>query len=65
MTTLNVTGMTCQNCVKHVREALAAVPGATRVEVDLASGQARIEGPADPAALINAVEAEGYEAQAA
>ena len=62
MTTLKISGMTCQNCVKHVTEALSAVPGVKTVQVDLATETARIEGDAPPEALIQAVEEEDYEA---
>lgn len=62
MTTLKISGMTCQNCVKHVTEALSAVPGVKDVQVDLATETARIEGDAPADALIQAVEAEDYEA---
>ncbi|HEY9856874.1 MAG TPA: heavy metal-associated domain-containing protein [Stenomitos sp.] len=62
MVTLSVTGMTCQNCVKHVTHALQGVPGAEQVSVDLASGTAQVGGSPDVQALIAAVEEEGYEA---
>jgi copper chaperone len=63
MIELQVTGMTCQHCVRAVREALGAVPGVTRVvEVDLGSGRATVEGDADPEALIAAIKEEGYTA---
>lgn len=41
--TISVTGMTCQNCVRHVREALAALPGVRSADVDLASNSATVE----------------------
>lgn len=41
--TISVTGMTCQNCVRHVREALAALPGVQSAEVDLDGGYATLE----------------------
>lgn len=65
MQTLTVTGMTCQNCVKHVTQALTQVPGVTGVAVDLATGTARVEGDASVDALVEAVREEGYEAHAA
>lgn len=37
-TTLDVDGMTCNNCATHVTEALQGLPGVTGVEVDLRSG---------------------------
>nr|WP_242472976.1 heavy metal-associated domain-containing protein [Rhodoferax fermentans] len=39
---LRVHDITCESCVKHVTTALQAVPGVTRVEVDLASGRTRV-----------------------
>lgn len=60
---LTVKGMSCEHCVKAVQEALAGVPGVSRVvEVSLERGEAAVEGTPDPAALIGAVEAEGYDA---
>jgi copper chaperone CopZ len=38
-----VTGMTCQNCVRHVREAIASLPGVRSAEVHLDSGAVDIE----------------------
>ena len=66
MIELKVTGMTCGHCEKAVSEALAAVAGVRRVvKVDRATGQASVEGSADPQALIKAIEEEGYAAQVA
>ncbi len=66
MIELKIEGMNCQHCVKAVSDALAEVPGVTRVEsVDLDSASARIEGEADPQALIAAVKAAGYQASMA
>lgn len=39
---LKVEGMTCQNCVRHVREALQAADGARSVDVDLTRGEASV-----------------------
>ncbi|AUB82445.1 CopZ family metallochaperone [Candidatus Thiodictyon syntrophicum] len=61
-TTIKVTGMTCQHCVRAVREALAAVPGVTAALVDLDGGTARVEGEAAAADLIHAVVDAGYQA---
>jgi len=65
MTSLKITGMTCQHCVRAATEALQAVPGVVRVEVDLASGLAQVQGSADQAALAAAVRAAGYGAEPA
>lgn len=64
-TQLKIEGMTCQNCVKHVRQALESVPGVATVEVDLESGRATVTGEAALSDLIAAVEDEGYEAREA
>ncbi len=66
MIKLNIAGMTCQHCVKAVREALGGVPGVERVvEVNLERGEATVEGQPDPKRLIEAVTEEGYEAKVA
>ena len=62
---LNITGMTCNHCENAVREALEAVPGSEDVTVDLASGEATVQGPADVRTLLRAVEKEGYGATVA
>ena len=58
-----VSGMTCEHCVRAVREEIGKIPGVSRVDVDLASGQVTIAAaPApDHAALRAAVDAAGYE----
>ncbi len=63
MTNLKITGMTCGHCVRSVTGALKAVPGVKGAEVDLRSGTAKVEGSADPKALVAAVEEEGYQAE--
>lgn len=62
MLVLRVNGMTCENCVRHVREALEQVPGVKSVQVDLAQNRATVEGDADPQLLVAALDEEGYEA---
>jgi len=61
MTELQVTGMTCGNCVRHVREALEQVPGVRAVEVRLETSQAVVvaEGVSQ-AQLEQAVIQSGY-----
>jgi copper chaperone len=63
MLNLKITGMTCGHCVHSVTGALKAVPGVKTAEVDLKTGSAKVEGAADPAALIAAVAEEGYTAE--
>ena len=64
-TVLEIRGMTCMNCVRHVTKALEGVSGVGTVEVDLDTGRATVR-PAggadlDPAALAGAVREAGYE----
>jgi copper chaperone CopZ len=58
---LGVGGMTCDDCVVHVTEALEAVPGVEDATVDLASRSAVVTASADVAteALAAAVRATG------
>jgi len=62
---LTIEGMTCASCVARVERALQAVPGVTLANVNLATESARVEGVADPAALIQAVKTVGYAARLA
>ena len=64
---LDVQGMTCGSCVKHVTKALQSVPGVNRVDVDLANGRASVAGdlPSGAAPLIAALALEDYPAQLA
>jgi copper chaperone CopZ len=63
-TELRVEGMNCENCVRHVREALEKINGVERVDLDLATSQATIEHEDGVAAdrLVIAIEDEGYTA---
>ena len=63
MTTLKIEGMSCGKCVEFVSKALQGVAGVQSAQVDLEKGQAEIEGSAEVAALIAAVEDEGYGAR--
>ncbi|MFD2261808.1 heavy metal translocating P-type ATPase [Lacibacterium aquatile] len=62
---LLIDGMSCASCVSHVEEALSGVPGVAKAEVNLATNRARVAlAAAIPTeALIQAVEAAGYEAR--
>jgi len=65
ITTLGITGMTCNGCVKHVDGALRALPGVTAVEVSLPANEAKVvhdpqRSPVD--SLIAAVVDAGYQA---
>ncbi|MCK5241472.1 permease [bacterium] len=61
---LEVKGMTCNNCVSHVRQALEKLPNIASVDINLATGQTTIHGQnLDSTALIQTIESEGYEVQ--
>jgi copper chaperone CopZ len=64
ITTLRITGMSCNHCERSVGEALRGVLGVTTVAVDLAGGSARVEHAesATRAQLVAAVEEAGYSA---
>ncbi|WP_019905275.1 heavy metal translocating P-type ATPase [Methylobacterium sp. 77] len=65
VTELSVTGLSCASCVGRVERALGAVQGITSANVNLATGRATVrhaEGTVDPAGLVEAVRAAGYEA---
>ncbi|WP_152049809.1 heavy metal translocating P-type ATPase [Tautonia marina] len=63
---LNISGMTCDHCVRAVRKAIEAVPGVRSAQVDLSSGSAQVRvmpGWVDNTGLTSAVSKAGYEAQ--
>lgn len=64
MTTLKITGMTCDACATHVEKALASVPGVTSATVSYPKGTAVVEiaGAVGAQALAAAVEGAGYHA---
>ena len=57
-----IEGMTCASCVSRVEKALQAVPGVTRVDVNLATERASVStrGTVPGSALIAAVDQAGY-----
>ncbi|MBI5637202.1 MAG: cation transporter [Nitrospinae bacterium] len=59
---LSIEGMTCNNCKKHVTEALREVAGVKSATVDLAKKNAVVEGdtPVSDDALKSAVSEAGY-----
>ncbi len=61
---ISIEGMACMHCVKHVQEALAAVPGVQEVNVDLEgkSATVSVDGSVTDEALKAAVDGAGYEA---
>lgn len=66
MIKLKVDGMSCDHCVRSVNNALAGVEGVKSVvEVSLERGEAILEGEPEIAALVAAIEEEGYKAEPA
>jgi copper chaperone CopZ len=63
-TTITVEGMSCAGCEESVEEALRDVSGVTDAEADRDAEQATVDGDADPADLVSAVESAGYSASA-
>lgn len=65
MLELKISGMSCRNCTDSVAKALSARPGVTKVEVDLASGSARVWGPEESrrSELVAVIESLGFEAE--
>jgi P-type Cu+ transporter len=67
VTELEVTGMTCTNCARHVTEAIQSVPGVRSATVNLDSSAASVHWAAKTThnipALIDAVKEAGYGAQ--
>ncbi len=61
---LKVEGMMCMHCVKHVTDALNAVEGVEKTEVDLKKKRAvvTLAAPVSDDALVAAVKEAGYEA---
>ena len=62
---LQVQGMSCGSCVKHVTEALRPVEGVSDVTVDLQAGRVKVSGDSDNHALRAALQGAGYPAQLA
>lgn len=58
-----VTGMSCAACSARVEKAVSAVEGVTSCSVSLLTNSMGVEGTAEPAKIIQAVEEAGYGAQ--
>jgi copper chaperone len=65
-TLLQVEGMTCPSCVRHIDNALREIDGVSKVDVRLREGQVVVthEGAATET-LVEAVREAGYDAKAA
>jgi copper chaperone len=65
-TILQVNGMTCPSCVRHVDGALRELDGVTKVDVRLREGIVHVQhdpSSAPPSALIAALRAAGYDSR--
>lgn len=61
---LNVSGMTCGSCVKHVTNTLKALDGVGDVKIDLATGKVMVTRTTDKTVdLIAALIEGGYPSQ--
>ncbi|MGL4253686.1 MAG: heavy-metal-associated domain-containing protein [Fusobacteriaceae bacterium] len=56
-----IEGMSCMNCVKHVKVALEEISGISSVEVDLAHKFAIVEGDVQDSVIIDVLKEEEYE----
>ena len=61
----NVTGMSCAACQARVEKAVAKVPGVDSVAVSLLTNSMGVEGTAEAAEIVRAVENAGYGASPA
>jgi len=61
--TLEVGGLTCNNCVRKLERALREADGVTSATVTLDPGRATVEGSIRPADLVALVRATGYSAE--
>jgi copper chaperone CopZ len=67
VTNLQVSGMNCQNCVRHVADAIQSVPGVRSATVSLENKNATVHwnsgAQPDIPAIIKAIKRAGYEAK--
>ncbi|MGG5460231.1 heavy-metal-associated domain-containing protein [Clostridium sp. B9] len=56
---ITIEGMSCQNCVNHVKSALEDVKGLTKIDVEV--GKAVVDGEASDKDIKDAIEDMGYD----
>lgn len=56
-----IEGMSCMNCVGHVKKALEGLDGVISVEVNLQEKYALVESTVSDSNLKNTIEEEGYD----
>ena len=61
-TTYRVPGISCGHCEAAITDELARVAGVAAVDVDIDAKLVRVDGTADHAAVIRAIDDAGYEA---
>jgi len=57
---LEIEGMSCQHCVRAVREAVAGVAGVARADVEVGRAQIEVNEATRREALTEAIAAAGY-----
>lgn len=63
MIKLKITGMTCDHCVMHVKQAILKVAGVREpVEISLEKGEAMLNGTPVVEEVLTAIKNEGYSA---
>jgi copper chaperone len=63
--TFLVEGMTCEHCVRSVREEVSELDGVSAVDVDLGAGRLTVSGDVTEDAVAAAVAEAGYEVRPA
>lgn len=58
--TYQIAGLRCNHCKANAEKAISSLEGVTKVEIDLASGRAVVEGKVEDEAVRKAVETLGY-----
>lgn len=61
MKKINIEGMSCKNCVAHVKEALEEIEGVKLIEVKLEDKNALVETQVLDEILISAIDDAGYD----
>lgn len=56
-----INGMSCMNCVRHVKKALEEIPGMESVQVDLATKSATITGDVAESLIVKVLADHDYE----
>lgn len=60
MKKITIEGMSCMNCVRHVKEIILKIPGVTHVEISLERKTAEITGEFQMEKVIEGLKEEDY-----